>query len=142
MPAIKLGMNGKLYYGDAGSTAATELKNARDLTLNVEKDSEDTSTREGGGFKTYAGALIDVSIEFEMNDDGGAAYLALRTSFISRTPLAFLCLNAADGQGIDGDFEVFKFPSNQPLSGGVKTSVVLKPVFVTRPPAWVTPASS
>jgi len=32
--SIKLGMDAKAYYGEAGTTATTELTNIKDLTLN------------------------------------------------------------------------------------------------------------
>ena len=39
--AIVLGLNAKLLRGNAGSTANTEVKNVKDLTLNLESGEAD-----------------------------------------------------------------------------------------------------
>lgn len=41
MPHFVLGMNAKLYHGAAGGSAATELTNVRNVTLNLEAGEAD-----------------------------------------------------------------------------------------------------
>ena len=41
--AIVLGLNAKLLRGAAGSTANTEVKNVKDLTLNLESGEADVT---------------------------------------------------------------------------------------------------
>ena len=49
--AIVLGLDAKLLRGDAGATGATEVKNVKDLTLNLESGDADVTTRATGGWR-------------------------------------------------------------------------------------------
>jgi len=62
--AIVLGLDAKLYRGSGGSTAATEVKNVKDLTLNLESGEADVTTRATGGWKASAATLKEASLEF------------------------------------------------------------------------------
>ena len=62
--AIVLGLNAKLLRGTAGSTAATEVKNVKDLTLNLESGEADVTTRATGGWRASAATLKEASLEF------------------------------------------------------------------------------
>ena len=53
--AIVLGLNAKLLRGAAGSTGSTEVKNVKDLTLNLESGEADVTTRATGGWRASAG---------------------------------------------------------------------------------------
>jgi hypothetical protein len=64
--AIKLGMDAKAYYGEAGATATTELTNIKDLTLNLETGQADVTTRGNQGWRATIATLKDGSVEFEM----------------------------------------------------------------------------
>ena len=55
--AIVLGLNAKLLRGAAGSTGSTEVKNVKDLTLNLESGEADVTTRATGGWRATAGTL-------------------------------------------------------------------------------------
>ena len=48
--AIVLGLDAKLMRGTAGATAATEVKNVKDLTLNLESGEADVTTRATEGW--------------------------------------------------------------------------------------------
>ena len=62
--AIVLGLNAKLLRGAAGSTGSTEVKNVKDLTLNLESGEADVTTRATGGWRASAATLKEASLEF------------------------------------------------------------------------------
>ena len=64
---VKLGMEAKIYIND-GTYAApswTEMGNAKDVTINLEKGEADVTVRDNNGWRAYAGTLKDGSVEFE-----------------------------------------------------------------------------
>lgn len=95
--AIVLGLDAKLLRGDAGATGATEVKNVKDLTLNLESGDADVTTRATGGWRASAATLKEASLEFGIlydTEDADfqafqEAYSAIRRSlFLSRTGTA------------------------------------------------------
>ena len=136
--AIKLGMKGKLYYGPAGSRATTELRNAKDVTLNLEKGEADVTTRGNEGWRATVGTLKEGSVEFEMlwdTDDLG--FNAIQQAYFNDTPLAFAILDGENGHGLDADFAVMNFSRTEALEEAMAVSVTIKPTYSTRAPAWI-----
>lgn len=133
----KLGLDAKLYYGEAGAKAATELTNVKDVTLNLETGSADITTRAAQGWRTTAATLKDGSLEFEMvwdtEDDG---FKAIKDAFFDNEPIAIMVDDGA-GNGLDADFVVTNFSRSEPLEEALSVSVTCKPTYVTRAPAWV-----
>ena len=66
METYILGMNAKMYHGTAGTTAATEAKNVRDATLNLETGESDVTTRANNGWRATAATLKECTVDFEM----------------------------------------------------------------------------
>ena len=55
--AYKLGLDAQLFHGAAGSTATSEMKNCKDVTLNPETGEADITTRAAEGWRdALAGA--------------------------------------------------------------------------------------
>uniref|UniRef100_A0A7C4QRL3 Uncharacterized protein n=1 Tax=Schlesneria paludicola TaxID=360056 RepID=A0A7C4QRL3_9PLAN len=74
---VRLGLDAKLFRNAATYNTPNwqELKNVKDLTLNVEAGEADASTRGNGGWRAILATLKDGSIEFERhcrNDCRGA----------------------------------------------------------------------
>lgn len=137
--AIVLGLDAKLFRGTVGTQAATELKNVKDLTLNLESGEADVTTRATEGWKASAATLKEASLEFSiLYDTEDADFTAFRTAYFSNTPLA---LFVSDGQtsahGLDADFSITAFTVEQPLEEAVSVSITAKPTASTRAPAWV-----
>jgi len=133
----KIGLNGKLYRGTAGTTAATLMTNVRDLSTPDELGEVDISTR-GCLVELVAIALEKFSIDFQMLvDPSDADYTAIRAAKIARGPLAFKVLSDTDGHGMDADFVITKFSEGQPLREGQAVDVTIKPTYMTRYPAFV-----
>lgn len=135
---VKFGMNAKLFYGSAESQATNELTNARDVTLNLETGEADVTTRANEGWRATAATLKDASIEFEMivdQEDEGYAFIA--AAFFANEPIALLCLDAENGEGLDADFMITSFSRSEPLEEAITVSVTVKPTLSTRAPQWV-----
>lgn len=136
--ASVLGMNCKAYYGDAGSTADTEITNIRDVTINLETGEADVTTRGNSGWRATAATLKDGSVEFEMVwDTSDAAFTAIQTAWSASTAIALAFLDGESGSGLDADFVITNFSRAEPLEEAVTVSVTAKPTYSTRAPAWV-----
>lgn len=135
---IKLGMECKLYYGAAGSTANTLLANVKDLTLNLEKGEADVTTRANQGWRAVVATLKSGTVEFEMVwDTEDAGFAALKDAYFNNTAIALAVLDGESGEGLDADFSVTNFSRNEPLEEAVTVNVTVKPTYSTRAPAWV-----
>ena len=140
-----LGMDCKLYYGDAlldgdAETPATvtwiEIDNVKDVTLNLETGEADITTRANGGFRATAATLKSGQVEFQMLwKPGDAAFDALQAAWSGRAEIALACLDGADdeagSQGLASNFTVTNFSRSEPLEEAVTVSVTLKPSSFT-----------
>lgn len=125
-----LGAKAKLYYGEAGVALSnlTELDNVKDVTVNMDKGSADTTTRANQGFRSETPTLKEVQIEceiqFKIND---AAYSALRNAWLNDTPLRLAALTGdratTGSEGPMGDFGIKTFNRSEPLEDTIKVSV-------------------
>lgn len=140
---MKIGFEGKLYHGTAGTTAATEATNVKDLTLDLSASEIDASTRGNGGYKGYLRGLKDVGISGKSNWNSTDTFLtALRTSFINGTAVAIKALDSASGSGPDGDFICTKFPRSENLDGVMEIDWSVKPyAAAARAVTWATPST-
>ena len=136
---MKMGFNAKLFRGVAGTTAATEVKNISDCSVNIEAGEVEASVR-GSDWKSYAYGLKDASIEFKLmaneatgSDDNIAAF---RDAFLNRTAIAVLARDKASGQGPDADWIVTNFSREENLEDAIAYNVTLKPNTDLRKPTW------
>jgi hypothetical protein len=108
MGVKKMGFEGKLYYGVAGSTASTELTNSRDITISTDPERGETTIRGAGTsppLKTERVTAIALSIDFAMlNDPTDSSLTALRTAAAAGSPVALRGKDYSSGKGLDGDF--------------------------------------
>ena len=131
-----LGLEAKLFFGAAGSTATTEMKNVKDVTLNMETGEADVTTRAAEGWRLTAATLKEASVEFEMvwdPSDGGFA--AIKEAYFKAEPLA-LFVSDGNENGLDADFVVTSFSRSEPLEEALTVSVTCKPTLVNRAPTW------
>ena len=134
--AIVLGLNAKLLRGAAGATGTTEVKNVKDLTLNLESGEADVTTRATGGWRATAGTLKEASLEFRiLYDTEDADFQAFQAAYFSNTPIALFITDGA-GSGLDADWSITAFTVEQPLEEAVSVSITAKPTASTRAPAW------
>lgn len=145
MPAV-LAENAKLYRnsGSYGTPTWDLITNVRDLTLNLDKDEVDITTRGSGGFKEFIDGMIDASIDFGMVwDTADTDFTAIRTAFFAKTAIEFLILDglvATPGsQGLRVTCMVKSFTRNENLGEALMVDVTLRPVKnANAAPAWYT----
>ena len=133
-----LGLNCVLYRGEAGQTASTEMKNVKDVEMNLTTGEADITTRAANGWRSYAATLKEASLTFQMNYESDDADLkAIQTAFMNNSAIAFL-VGDDKGNGLDADFVITEFNIPQPLEEAVTVSVTAKPALSTRAPSWKT----
>ena len=141
-----LSENAKFYRnsGNYGSPTWDLISNVKDLTLNLDKDETDVTTRASGGFKEFVDGLIDASIEFSMLwDTADTDFAAIRTAFFAKTAIEFLILDGlqatAGSQGLRVTCMVKSFTRNETLGEALMVDVTIRPVKnANSPPAWYT----
>ena len=134
--AIVLVLDAKLLRGAVGATGATEVKNVKDLTLNLESSEADVTTRATQGWKVTVAALKEASLEFGiLYDTEDADFTAFQAAYFGNTPIA-LFVTDGDGHGLDADWSITGFTVEQPLEEALTVSVTAKPTASTRAPAW------
>lgn len=137
---IVLGLSCKLFRGTAGTTAATLMKNVKDVTCNLETGEADITTRAAEGWRVTVGTLKEASIEFAMLYDVEDADMeAIANAFFGNTSIALFVSDGA-GSGLDCDASVTQFNIEQNLEEAVAINVTAKPTYIGgssgRAPSW------
>jgi len=142
---VKLGMDAKLYRntGSYASPVWNEVKNVKDVTLNLEAGSADVTTRGNGGWRANIATLKDASLEFEMVwDTADDDFAAIRTAFLTNAAIEFAVLDGpvatSGSQGLRASMAITNFSRAEPLEEAIKVSVTAKPTYATNPPEWMT----
>ena len=120
MANVKMGFEGLIYEGVAGSTATTLLENTKDITYNLDVEKGDTTVRGDSTsvpLKTEQASSLVVSIDFTMiHDITDTAFAALLTAAYSGGPIAIRTKDYTSGSGFDGDC-VLTVGNAMPISG-------------------------
>ncbi len=136
--SIVLGLNAKLLRGTAGATGTTEVKNVKDLTLNLESGEADVTTRAAAGWRATVGTLKDASLEFGiLYDTADSDFIAFSDAYFKNTAISLFVSDGA-GNGLDADFSITGFSVEQPLEEALSVTVTAKPTASTRAPSWTT----
>ena len=107
-----------------------EIRNVKDLTVNLEKAEADASTRANNGWRATVGTLKDASIEFTvLNKIGDTSFGMLQGLWSSGTPCDVGISDA--GGSLVLTCEVMNFNVNQNLEEVVSADVTLKPTQST-----------
>ena len=140
-----LGMNAKLYRntGTYGTPTWNEITNVRDVTLNMDTEEADVSTRANAGWGAVSVAIKNAALEFEMVwDTADDDFTAIKDAYFNGTNID---LAAMDGditvsgkQGLRAVFTVTGFSRQEPLKDALKVSVTLKPAYSANAPIWYT----
>jgi len=143
---IKIGLEAKLFYGPAGSTASSAAENVKDVSLSLEAGSADITTRAAKGWRVKKATLKEGSLEFEMNyDTEEPLCTAVISNFLDGTPMAFF-VSDGDGTGLDADFSITNCSIEQPLEEAITVSVTAEPTNIGgtsgRAPEWKAGSSS
>lgn len=142
--SVKLGLDAKLYRNTGTYVAPVwvEIKNVKDVTLNLEAGEADVSTRGNEGWRATAATLKDGSIEFEMVwDSEDAGFTAIQTAFFAKTPIELAAMDGdittAGNQGLRASFSVMSFSRSEPLEEAITASVNVKPTYAANAPEWM-----
>jgi len=138
--SYKVGFEAKIFYGTAGTKAATELKHVADsVSLNIEKGSVEVAVRSSEWKKVLSG-LKDASEEFTLaGNTADAGFQAIKTAFFGNSMIALFIADAeTGGSGLDADFEITTFNRSEGLEDVINYAVTAKPSANSeREPAWV-----
>jgi hypothetical protein len=131
----RIGFEGKLYWGAAGSTANTELTIARDVSYKFDPTKGDVSDRASIiDYDRVCG--VKFSLDFEVNNDDTNAFVAAaRAAAAAGTTIAFRTRDKAAGWGCDGDFTI-SLDESQPLRDRQAIKVSVTPNNDTRNITW------
>lgn len=142
---IKLGLEAKLYRNTATYAAPTwvEMKNVKDLTLNLEASEADVTTRGNAGWRATLAALKDGSIEYEMVwDTADPDFTAIKDAFFGNTSVEFAVMDGdvttAGSQGLRATMSITSFSRSEALEEAISVSVTAKPTYAANPPEWMT----
>lgn len=143
---VRLSINAVLYIDELANLVTPtwdEVKDIKDVTLNLEKAEADVSRRGGGGWGADVGTLKRGSIDFNMvNNPDDPRYAQLLDSFLNGTPINVAVMDGpiatAGSQGFRALMEVMKFTRNEPLEDALGVDVTLKPTYHdTDVPEWL-----
>ena len=120
MPAKKMGFEGLIYYGVAGSTAGVQITNSRDITETFDHGTGNTTVRGDSSappIETERVTSRKYGLDWQMtykSDD--TTLLALIAAAAAGNPVAIRTKSFATGKGYDGDMNV-KWKHGKPLNG-------------------------
>lgn len=140
--AAKMGFEGLLYYGVAGSTASTLLENCKDITLSMDTEVGDTTVRGDSTSpptNTEAITANIVGIEFVMlNDSSDTALEAIKAAWGNTTVIALRGKDHSSGKGPDMDVNVKTISTPWPLKGEQVVTITTTPNRANRDPVKYT----
>jgi len=134
------GFDAVLNYKAGGVSSGgswTPLTNVKDVTLNLESDTADTTTRANSGWKSTVATLKDGTVEFDMiwrTTDAG--FTAIKDAYFNGSAIGIQVLDGTDGEGLEADFVVTKFTRNEQLAEALMVSVSLNVTYVDTAPVW------
>lgn len=137
MPVKKMGFEGEIYYGTAGSTAATKITNSQDITYTLDIEEGATTVRGSGSsvpINTSRVTALTASIQWTSlvkSDD--TSIEALRVAAMSGAPVAIRTKDYAAGKGFDGDC-ILSVTHGKPLKGEQTLQFTAKPNDDNRTP--------
>ena len=109
----RMGIEGQLFYGVAGSTASTLVSNCRSPSYKINPKKADTTSRTNlvtgtaVAITTERVVAIGYSIKWTMLEDETDAILtALKNATLTGAAVALRTKSYASGTGLDGDFNV------------------------------------
>lgn len=137
MAVKKMGFEGLLYYGAAGSTATTQVTNCQDITISYDIEEGATTVRGSGSsvpINTSRVTALTLSMEWTMlvkSDD--STLEALRVAAAAGTPVAIRGKDYSSGKGPDLDV-ILTMQHGMPLKGEQTVRFTAKPNDDSRTP--------
>jgi len=131
----RIGLEGKLYWGAAGSTGSTELTIVRDASYKFDPDKADVADRASIiNYKRVTG--VSFTLDFETNNDDSNTFVAAaRAAAAAGTLIAFRTRDKTSGWGVDGDFSI-SLDESQPLRDRQAIKISAEPCNDNRAVTW------
>jgi len=130
MAEQKMGYEGLIYYGAAGTTAGTLIPETGDMSITFDIETGDTTTRNADGsipIETSQTTGRKWSMDFNcLNVPGNAVIAALLAASFTGTPIAFRDKDYVSGKGYDGDV-IVSHKSGRPLKGQQTIDFTVRP---------------
>ncbi len=143
--AVKLGLDAKLYRNTGTFVAPVwnEVKNVKDVTLNLEAGEADVTTRGNAGWRATVATLREASVEFEMIwDPLDAGFTAIQTAFFANSTVELAVMDGdittAGSQGLRATCMITSFSRGEALEEAITASVTAKPTYADNAPEWYT----
>lgn len=137
----RLGVDAQLNYkvdGQGGGGGWLEVIRAKDVTINLEMEDSDLTSRNSAGWRQRVPALKALSVEFDMVwDSADVPFAAIRTAYMNRAMIGLQILDAAGGQGPQADFMISSLTRNEPLAEGLSASVTATVMYSETAPTWI-----
>lgn len=144
--SLVLGLDAKLYIDESAGYAGPdwgEVKNAMDVTLNLEGGEANVSTRGSGGWEAIVATLKRASVDFKMLwDTNDVNFTMIKDAFLNRTAINVAAMDGVvttpGSQGLRAVCIVSKFTRNEALEEALTVDVTLKPTyFPADEPEWL-----
>ena len=136
---MKMGFEGLVYYGTAGSTASTQITNRDECTIDTDPEMAETTVAGAGSsvpMKSEAPVAVGWSMTLGMKNTGSDSVVeALRTAAAAGTPVAIRMKDHSSGKGYDGDCNV-KDSSDRGMKGTQTSSFTFTPNNASREPQY------
>ena len=127
---FKMGFEGLVYYGAAGSTAATQLQNTGDINYVLSHERGDSTVRGDSSappIKTESVTARVAAVEFQMKNYASDTSLeAIRVASAAGTAVAIRTKDHSAGKGFDGDCHV-EVSHPYPLAGEQVVTITCTP---------------
>jgi hypothetical protein len=138
--ANRFGIDGKAYYGAAGSTASTELTAASKVSLKISLQEGEFGSRATGwelSDVSLMSAEVEITIKNSLRNATPIAYFF--NAMVNKTAIALKILDAAtSSRGIDADFICTGSNNDQDNPSPQEWVFTFKPTYSTRYPTTVT----
>ncbi len=138
MPDKKMGYEKVLYYGTAGSQAATQLTIIRDVTYNTTTEKGETTANGDGNAPPIVTERVtarSVELTFDMiNDSANASLASMIAAARAGTTVALYYKDYSTGKGFDGDV-ILEVENGAPYKGEQTYSFTARPNDDDRTPS-------
>ncbi len=133
---VQIGLDGKFYYGSAGSTASSEAVNIEDVTVNLSTTEVDI-TRRGSTWESSKTILLSGEVTATLQKREGDAFMAtVESAYLNKTRIAIYAKSAAAGKGLNADCYVTQMNDGQPLKDKQTYELTFKITDEERAPAF------
>ena len=122
------GFNGTLYIGteDNGATASDEICDAKDVTINLNGETFETSSRCTAPWKAFIAGWREWGVDFTLvHENNKDAIDAIEAAFLAGTTISVRLIDE-DGDGYYGNVIVTNFTREEPLADAMGRSVTMQ----------------